>query len=310
MTKWLAFWVLVLIYGSGFMFIDIALDQISPIHMNTIRFVVGASFLVVILYARGGRIPTDWQTLKPLIIIGIMNNTVPFLLVAWAQLKGVDSGLTGVLIATNPLFALVLAHFYFADERMTTPKVIGVTVGFVGVLVLASRNFEDGQLVTDGLVGQLAIITAAFLFAATATYSRRVMQDNIQPLVVATTSSVVAAISLLILTLITTLTGDGMLAFDQWESDTVLAIAVLVVNNTVIAFLLLFYVIQELGVTRSSIIAYLVPVVSLSLGVLFRDEQIDAKVLLGTGIILSSIVIANFSFNRKRQQVAISSSSG
>lgn len=293
MRKWLAFWILVLIYGSGFLFIDIAVEQLSPIHLSTVRFVPGAICFLVIFWWRGESFPKDWRTIRTLIIIGILNNTVPFLLISWAQLQGVDSGLSGVLVATNPLFALVVAHFTFADERMTLPKILGVTLGFIGVIVLASRNIEDGQLVTEGLVAQGVIITAAFMFATSAAYSRRVMQTQISPLVVATTTAIVAAILLLSLTLITALTGTDLPNFTQLESDTLIAVVVLVVNNTVIAFLLLYYIIQQMGVTRSSIVAYLIPVVSLSLGTIFLDEVIDVEVLLGTIIILSSIAITN-----------------
>lgn len=293
MRTWLAFWILVLIYGSGFLFIDIAIEQLSPIHLNTIRFILGAICFLTIFWWRGESFPKDWRTLRALIIIGIFNNTVPFLLIAWAQLEGVESGLTGVLVATNPLFALIVAHFTFSDERMTLPKVLGVTLGFIGVIVLASRNIKDGQLVTEGLVAQGAIITAAFMFATSAAYSRRVMQTQISPLVVATTTAVVAAVSLLSLTFITALTGTNLPNFSQLENDTLIAVGVLVVNNTLIAFSLLYYIIQKMGVTRSSIVAYLIPVVSLSLGTIFLDEIIDAKVLLGTIIILSSIAITN-----------------
>lgn len=295
MLKWIAFVTLVLIYGSGFMFISVAVEQLTPLELTSIRFLCASILLLIALYASGGRFPADWKGARDLAMIGLLNNTVPFLLVAWAQTQGVASGLTGVLIATNPLFTVVMAHFFFSDERITRYKVIGLTVGFLGVIVLASRTFSGDDMLTGNLTGQIAVIIAALCFASAAVYGRKVMQsESNNPLLVSAGSIFMATLMTVGLWLFNVASGTPVSDTSTLERETVLSVVILIVVHSFIAFSLLFYVINALGVTRSSMIAYLIPLVSLLLGTIFLDEVIDARVVLATGMILGSLAIANF----------------
>jgi drug/metabolite transporter (DMT)-like permease len=294
MHRWLAFALLVSVYGTGFMFINIAVEQLTPAEANAGRFTLGAILLTATLYIRGERLPLDRTSIRDFIVIGLMNNAVPFLLVAWAQTQGVNSGLTGVLIATNTLFSLIVAHLVFDDERMTALKALGVAVGFGGVIILASRNIEGGEVLTEGLLGQAAVVASALMFALSAAYSRRMMQRrHTPPLVIATGTILVAMIVTDALVLFQALTGSPPPAPADLEFRTIFAIVELTVANTFIAFITLFYVIRELGVTRTSMMAYLIPVISLAAGALFLDETIDGRTLAGTAVILSAIAIVN-----------------
>ena len=295
MLKWIAFFALFLIYGSGFMFISVAVEQLTPLELTSIRFLFGSILLLIALYVTGGRFPSDWHGLRDLAMVGLLNNTVPFLLVAWAQTQGVASGLTGVLIATNPLFTVVMAHFLFSDERMTRYKIVGLAIGFLGVVVLASRNFSGDDVLTSNLTGQLAVIFSAFCFASAAVYSRKAMQgETSNPLLISAGSTFMAMLMTVGLWITSVATGTPISDTTALETETVLSVVTLVVVHSFIAFSLVFYVIRELGVTRASMMAYLIPLISLLLGAIFLDEVLDVRVLLATGMILSSLAIANF----------------
>ncbi|MEQ8676954.1 MAG: EamA family transporter [Aggregatilineales bacterium] len=295
MLKWIAFFALFLIYGSGFMFISVAVEQLTPLELTSIRFLFGSILLLIALYATGGRFPSDWHGLRDLTMVGLLNNTVPFLLVAWAQTQGVASGLTGVLIATNPLFTVVMAHFLFSDERMTRYKIVGLAIGFLGVVVLASRNFSGDDVLTSNLTGQLAVIFSAFCFASAAVYSRKAMQgETSNPLLISAGSTFMAMLMTVGLWVFNIATGTPISDTTALKSETILSVIVLVVVHSFIAFSLVFYVIRELGVTRASMMAYMIPLVSLMLGAIFLDEVLDARVLLATTMILGSLAIANF----------------
>lgn len=296
MKKWIAFALLPVIYGSSFMFIEIAVRQITPIELTAFRFGLGGLALLAVVFLRGSRIPLDASTVRSLIIIGLLNNTAPFLLIAWAQQQNVGTGLTGVLVAMNPLFTLVVAHFAFADERITWPKVAGVSAGFAGVIVLASRNIEGGEVLTEGLLGQGAVVLSAFCFAAAGVFSRKLLQGRISdPMVVAAGTATTATISTLILWGVVLLGGTPITPVSTLTMDTIGSVLLLSVVHTFVAFNLLYYIIRELGVTRTSTIAYIIPIVSLLIGAVFLNEVIDARVLLGTAIILSGIAIVNVS---------------
>jgi drug/metabolite transporter (DMT)-like permease len=304
LKKWLAFGVLVMIHGSGFMFVDIAVRQVTPLELTVMRFVIGAPALLLVVYLRRLAVSLDWNFLRGIILIGILNNTVPFLLIASAQQGGLDSGLTGVLIATNPLFALVIAHFVFADERMNLTKALGVIAGFGGVVILAMRNWQDGQLVTEGLLGQGAVITAALLFAVSGAISRRLMQSHGRnPMVIAAGTLTVAMIASGILILIHVLGGNPVTAPNSLHPETIAAVLVLGFLQTFTAFMIMFFVIRELGITRASMGAYIIPIISLTLGTLFLNEVIDGIVLLGTAVILSGIAVVNIGTNISRRRM-------
>ncbi|MFW5709360.1 MAG: DMT family transporter, partial [Chloroflexota bacterium] len=111
MNKWIGYWVLVLIFGSGFLFLNVASSGFSALELTAIRLIVATTILNIVLLLSGGRLPWHWPQIRALGLLGIINYSIPFTLLAWAQQQGVDSGLTGVLTALNPLFTLILAHY-------------------------------------------------------------------------------------------------------------------------------------------------------------------------------------------------------
>jgi drug/metabolite transporter (DMT)-like permease len=294
LKKWIAFCALFTIYGAGFMFVDIAVDQITPLELNVFRFGLGAVMLLILLQVLGIHLPLDKASIRDMTVIGVGNNALPFTLIAWAQTQGVDSGLSGVLVAANPLFSLIVAHFLFVDERMTPLKTFGVIVGFVGVIILISGNIENGKVETDTLVGEGAIILSALMFAFAGSYSRKVMQGrNSNPIIIGAGTTVAAALFSIMMLAVSLLSGKTAASIDTFEGDTILAIAFLIINNSFIAVILFYYVIRELGVSRTSMIAYLIPIVSLFMGAVFLDEVIDVRIIIGTLVILVSLMIVN-----------------
>jgi drug/metabolite transporter (DMT)-like permease len=149
--------------------------------------------MCVIIIVRRHKIPRDWRTLGALAIIGIFNTAVPFTIISYAE-ERIPSGLASVLQATTALFGLVIAHFAFDDERITPKKVAGLITGFIGVVVLASRDWHSGDIFTTGFIGQLMMVVASLFYALFATYSRTVLKGNIEPTVVAGLSMLSAAL--------------------------------------------------------------------------------------------------------------------
>lgn len=293
MRKWAGFWLVGLIWGSSFLLIRVGVEEIAPFQLVFIRTGIAAVGLNIVMLLRGKRYPANLRALLPLLIIGIGNTALPFSLITWGE-KSVESGLASVLQASASLFTLVIAHFTFADERITLQKALGLLLGFVGVIVLASRSWADGQLVTGNFLGQLAIIGASLCYATFTTYSRKVIQKRFEPIVVSagamTAAAVVSGIAMLVSPLFG---GQPATPLADLSSEVLNSALVLGLVNTFVAYLFYYWIVQELGAARASMVTYVVPAVGLALGVIFLNELLDLRLIIGAGLIFLAIAVVN-----------------
>ncbi len=293
---WLGFWLLALIWGSSYLFIRIGVAQMPPFQLVFIRTGMAALGLNLVIYAQGKRLPTDKRSVGALLFLGIVNTVFPFALITWGETH-IESGLASVLQGTTALFSLVIAHFTFADERITWRKVIGLLIGFLGVVVLASRS--GGETVTNRdatlhLLGQLAIVVSSLCYAIGGAYSRKAMQNRLEPLVVAAGAMTVAAmITGAIAYLAPFFGGAAPVAFSQLPANALGAVLMLGLVNTFVAYLIFYSLIATLGAARTAMITYVLPVVGLLLGALFLSEPVDMRLLIGALLIIGSIGIVN-----------------
>lgn len=305
MVKWVAFWVLGLVWGSSFLLIRVGVEAIHPFYIVFIRTGIAAVGLFLVIIARHRPIPRDWNTIKPLLVLGIGNTAVPFTLISLGE-QNIDSGLASVLQATAALFGLIIAHFALNDERITTQKLGGLIIGFVGVLVLASRNWQDGQILTGGLLGQLAIVVASLFYASFTTYSRKVVSNKVEPMVIAAFAMMTAAIAELILIIVAPLAGYEVPGFPtSLSANVLLSVLLLGFLNTFFAYMLFYYIVRELGAARSQMVTYVVPAVGLVLGVLLLNEKMDIRLIIGATLIFAGIGIVNLKIFRREKSPAV-----
>ena len=293
MRKWAAFWVLAIIWGSSFLFIRIGVEQLSPFQVVFIRTAIAAVGLNLVLLARGKHLPLNRRALVPLIILAIGNTTIPFALITWGE-QFISSGLAAMLQSTAALFTLIVAHFTFADERVTPQKVVGLGVGFLGVVILASKSMVDGQVDVPLLGGALSVVVASMFYAYFGVYSRKLIQTGIEPLMVSTGAMTGAAISSGILMLAAPLLGgEPATPLDTVSSDVLIAVGLLGFVNTFIAYILFYWIVRELGAARTSMVTYVVPAVGLALGAIVLNEEIDWRLIVGALMIFAGIAIVN-----------------
>lgn len=301
MRKWAAFWFLGLIWGSSFLFIRIGVEQLSPFQLVFIRTGIAAVGLNLVLLAQGKHLPFDRKSLTPLIIIAIGNTTIPFALITWGE-KSITSGLAAMLQSAASLFTLIIAHFVFIDERMTPQKVVGLLVGFIGVMILSGQSVVNGQLDIAQFSGAMAVVLASLFYAIFSVYSRRVIQNRFEPLVVSSGAMTFAAISSGILMVIAPLLGGQPAApLDTVSSDVLISIVLLGLVNTFVAYLIYYWIIRELGAARTSMVTYITPAVGLALGAIVMSEPVDWRLIVGALLIFCGIAIVNLKiFNRIR----------
>jgi drug/metabolite transporter (DMT)-like permease len=302
MAKWAGFWLVSLIWGSSFLLIRISVEELNQFQIVFIRTGIAALGLNLVLLLRGKRLPTNWQALRSLILIGLGNTTIPFLLITWGE-KSVESGLASVLQATTSLFGLIIAHFAFADERMNAQKVVGIIAGFIGVIILSSRSWAAGEVVTGDLLGQGAIVIASLFYAIFTVYSRKVCY-NIEPMIVSTGAMTTAAISSGVLMFASPLFGGpAPTPLNEISSEVLNAVLLLGFVNTFVAYLIYYSLIPALGAARTTMVTYVVPPVGLLLGVIFLNEILDARLLIGAAMIFIAIAVVNLRFRRPKQPV-------
>lgn len=294
--NWLALITLGVLWGSSFLWIKIALDEIGPFLLVAIRLVFGAVALLAMLTFRHPALPRDWRPWGVLALLGLTNTALPFVLITWGE-QYIDSGLTAILNGTVPLFSLIIAHFALDDEHITLNRAGGLLVGFVGVIVLVGPTLGSG--LRGRLLGQLAVLAAAFFYAVSSVIAKKGLKD-VPPMVQAAATVAVADA----LAWGAALGVEGPLMLPALPL-TWFALAWLGILGSCVAYLLYFYLIQQIGAARSTMVTYIIPVVGVALGVIFLGEQLSWALGLGATLVVSGIWIVNA---KKQAQVAVAPS--
>jgi drug/metabolite transporter (DMT)-like permease len=279
------------IWGSTWLFIKLGLEDLPPLTFAGIRFVFASGILIAIILARGVRWPrqgSDWLVIA---VVGLLQFSLNYGLVFWGE-RRIPSGLAAVLQSTFPAFGLVIAHFYLPDERITRKKVIGVLFGVAGVAII----FSD-QLTIAGkgaFLGSIALVLSAFC----GSYGNVLVKayvTQIDPFVLAAGQMVCGFPPLLVVGIAT----EGNPFRFHWTPTAILALAYLVIVGSVIAFTLFYWLVRNMDVVNTMLIALVTPVVAVVLGMIVLHEQLNWRLFAGAACIISGI---GFIVLRKRQK--------
>jgi len=284
----LAWIALGLIWGSSFLWIKIAVDELPAATLAAERITLGAVVMLVFLRLRGVRFPRTWRALWPLAVVGFLNAAVPYTLISWGE-EVVDSGTAAVLNSLTPIFSLLIAGLYLRVEPVTLMRVLGLIVGFAGAALLASREFALRDDPT-ALLGAGAVGLAAVSYAVAASYARHHL--------LVTHRYVVSAGTLVFGALFTwplALIADGPRL--PSEPDTILAMLWLGIMGAFVAYLLYFFLIEQLGATLASMVTYVFPIVGVALGVIVLGELLDLRLVVGTALVLAGIGVVSLRYD-------------
>ncbi|MFP3854323.1 MAG: DMT family transporter [Anaerolineales bacterium] len=283
-ANWLLFLILGALWGSSFLWIKIAVTEIGPMALVGWRLLFGTLGMLAVFFFHRFQPPRDRRTWVNLLILGMINTAIPFFLISWGE-QTVDSAVASVLNSTVPLFTLIIAHVYLADERINLPNVVGLSMGFGGVLLLMSRDLSAG--VSVGLVGQFAILLAALLYAVGGVFARRTMSE-VDPYTQAFIP--MAAADLMVWSL--------ALSVEQRPIVpelplTWLALVWLGVLGSAFAYIIYFQLLHRIGATRSTMVTYLVALIGVMLGVVFLNETFDWRLAGGGAMVIAGIAVVN-----------------
>jgi drug/metabolite transporter (DMT)-like permease len=291
---------LAFLWGSSFLFIEVALDELEPTTMMALRLFFGAVALVPFLVAARGarRAVADLRNGgRTLWVLGIVNAALPFTLIAWGQ-QYIDSGIAAIANASLPIFVVLLAIRFRPSERATGLRLAGIVAGLAGVAVLTGGEFDGSW---SGVLGTLAVVSASVLYASGALYAQANV-ERIDTLVLATGSAITGTLVLLPVAL-----AQLPSAVPSWE--TWASVAVLGFGGMAAGQLLYYVVIERYGSSRASLVTYLLPVIALALGALLLDEPVEVTALVGLVLILSGVALGSGMVKPARRQAVSPASS-
>jgi drug/metabolite transporter (DMT)-like permease len=279
---WLMLLGLGAVWGASYLFNEIALRELEPAALIEGRFLFGIATLAPLIAARPERrraLAALRTHARPLAVVALLNAALPFFLIAWGQ-QFIDSGLTGILLASSPLFTALVALAYDRRQRVGGIRLVGIAIGFGGVVLLLGVQPRAG---TDALVGALAVVLAALLYSAAGLYVGRRL-EGVPRLVVAAGTTAWAVLLTLPAALL-------QLPSDAPGWETIGALAALGVGGTGIAYLLYFALIGGAGASRAILVNYLIPTAAVLYGVTLLDEPLEATALVGLVLILAGVAL-------------------
>ncbi|WP_406374684.1 DMT family transporter [Streptomyces sp. NBC_00647] len=273
--------VLALLWGSTFLWIELALRGLSPLQVTFIRCVLGALVLTVACYATGRSMPRGVTVWRHIVVAAFFCNALPFALFSLGQ-QTVDSGLAGVLNSTTPLWSIALGLALGSERGLRPVRLTGLLLGFAGTVII----FAPWE--TTGAIGwgALAILGAAASYAVAFTYMGRTLVRKGTPTISLSAAQLVAASGL---TAVTMPIG-GLKPIDPGPVVLVAAV-VLGVFCTAITFHLTYRIINDEGATSAAVVGYLLPVVSVLLGVAVLGEHLSVRVVLGMAVVLVGVAM-------------------
>jgi drug/metabolite transporter (DMT)-like permease len=282
---WIVFILLGAIWSSSFLWIKIAVQEVGPMTLVAFRSLFGLLFCIAVIFVQRVQWPRSFRSWLPLLFLGLTNIAIPFFLISWGE-QSIDSAVASVLDATVPLFTILIAHFLLQDDKITLPKVLGLLVGFAGVVVLMMKDLFNSS--TSSLLGQAAVLLASAFYAVSSVIARKTTEET--PGILRSAIPLIAASALM--------WPSAMLFESPVEvpqlSITWIALLWLGVLGSGLAFVMAYYLIHEIGPTRMTMVTYLFPVGGVILGVSFLNEQLTWQLITGTLLVLISLVIANW----------------
>lgn len=291
---WLVFISLGAIWSSSFMWIKIAVQEVGPVTLVAFRVLFGLCFGVAVILIQRTPLPRTSREWFPVLLLGITNVAIPFFLISWGE-QAIESAVAAILDATVPLFTILIAHYLLRDDKMTWPKVTGLLTGFVGVIILMSKDLGTSS---SSMFGQLAIVLASVFYAGSTVYARSTTENT--PSILRSAGPLISSTVVMWLAIPV---AESPIKFPHLPI-TWIALLWLGILGSGLAFVMNYYLIHEIGPTRTTMVTYLFPLGGVLLGVAFLNEQLSWQLLAGGVLIVLSLVVANLQSSRTAEHSA------
>lgn len=278
-AQWILLLTLSLLWGGSFLFVELALLGLPVLTIVWLR-VAGAALALGLWLGlgRGAGLPKGWAVWRALLVMGLLNNAVPFTLFVFAQAQ-ITGGLASILNATTPLWTVIVAHIATRDERLTRAKAFGLALGFSGVWVIGGGG--------GGSFGAIAAcLGAALSYGLAAVWGRRFKAMGLAAGQVA--FGMLASSSMIVLPI-------WLLQDRPWSmllppAEALAAVAALSFFCTALAYILYFRLLAGAGATMLSLVTFIIPAFAIALGAVFLGERMQLQDLAGLALILTGLL--------------------
>jgi drug/metabolite transporter (DMT)-like permease len=291
--SWWKFIYLGVVWGATFLWLKIALEELGPLTLNAVRLTIAS--LGLLIFTRISHVPWPGRKFLPaMAFLGVFNIALPFALITWSELY-ISSGLASILNSTVPLFTILLAIFFLPDDKFNLLRGAGLLLGFGGVVLLMSNQLGSG--IGELQWGAAVILLASLSYAVAAIYARRKMPD-VAPVMIAFGQSIFANMALWSMALLLESPIQLPRLGLTWLSLFWLGTLATGGGTTLYYFLL-----REVGPTRTTLTTYVFPLVGVLLGWLFLNEQPDWRLVAGGLLVISGVALVNARTAKKVVQV-------
>jgi drug/metabolite transporter (DMT)-like permease len=277
--EWGLLALLSLLWGGSFFFVGVAVKELPPLTLVTLRVGLAAALLWTCAPLIGVSPPRSMRAVAALAALGFGNNALPFALIAWGQTH-LPSGLASILNAATPLFTVLAAHILTVDEKLSGLKVLGAVAGMAGVAWLIGSDVLRGGAATH-MWAELAVLAAALSYALSAIFARRMRSLGLKPIDVAAGQATLATIFLAPLALAI----DRPWTLPMPSEAVVGSVLAIAIFSTALAYIVYFRILASAGATNVLLVTLLVPATSVILGALFLRERLAAHQFVGFALI-------------------------
>jgi drug/metabolite transporter (DMT)-like permease len=282
---WLIFLALGFFWGSSYLFIKIGVDHgLQPFTLIMFRLLIGFVLLASVVAIARQPLPREPRMYAHLFVMGVINIAIPFTLITFAE-QTVDSSLAAVINGAVPLFVIVIAAIFLSGETITVNRLVGLVIGFVGVATLVGVDVTD--LGSANAIGELALIGATISYAVGNVYAKAHVH-GLRPMVPALFQ---VFFGLLVTGTLAFLTERPLAV--AWVPESLLTVFWLGLLGSGLAYLSYFRILQNWGATRTSLVAYLLPIYGIALGVLVLQEPVSISTVVGTILVIAGIALVN-----------------
>ncbi len=293
LTDWSLIAALSVIWGGAFYFIEIILRDVPPNTMVLARLAFAIPPLLLWLAVRKVHLPRDPASWRAFFVLGALNIAIPFILFAYAQVH-ISASIASILNATTPLWGVLTAHLLTSDEKATRSRIIGVLIGFSGVVtMIGTSDSQSGQILP-----QLACVAATLMYGLATIYARKMGGSGLSSLQIATGQLIAAALLML---------PYAGLTEQPWtlplpSTEAIVALLALAIISTSLAYLLYFRLIERAGAQNPLLITFLIPVTAILLGTALLGDSINLQQCAGIALIFIGLLVLDGRLRLARAQ--------
>ena len=279
---WLLMLLLGLIWGGTFFLSEILLLELSPFQIVFHRVSIAALVMVLYITIKSIALPKDGRTWLALAVMGLLNNAIPFSAIVFGQ-QYITGGMASILNSTTAFFGVMLSGLFFKEEAITMPKVIGVIMGIIGVIIIMGFDTLSSLSLTN--IGQILIIVSSISYAFASIWGKFQVK-NLGVEVTATGMLITSSVWMFILATMV----EG-LPFEALSMRSTLSILTFAILCTSVAYLLYFAILEQAGAANLTLVTIIIPPFALILDAVALGEMVSLQELIGFAVISIGLLI-------------------